>query len=181
MAAAVKKVPAAPVNKHTDAVSSSAAKIASWNISGALAAKSHGKGWSASMNWTQRGQGNYQIRLSGPFGGGALLITKNGGLITLREGSKSVSSSNASTLMKQQTGVSLPVTSLYYWVRGIPAPGAVSSMKRDQYGRLMVLHQSGYTIEYNQYTAAGKAVLPSHIKLQGNGVFMKLVIRTWQI
>jgi outer membrane lipoprotein LolB len=168
-------------NKRQTAASSSASKITSWDVSGALAARSKSKGWSASLNWTQRGASQYQIRLSGPLGSGTVLISRNGGVVTLRDGPKTASSSNAATLLKQQTGVSLPVNNLYYWARGIPAPGSVQSEKRDQAGRLTVLRQAGYTIEFLRYTSASKAVLPSSIRLQGNGVFIKLVINRWRV
>ncbi|WP_028388197.1 lipoprotein insertase outer membrane protein LolB [Legionella fairfieldensis] len=162
-------------------LSSTASKISSWEISGAMAARSKGKGWSASLNWLQRGPGQYQIRLSGPLGSGTLLISKTGRSVTLRDGPKTVTSSDASSLLKQQTGISLPVNNLYYWARGIAAPGAVQGEKRDQAGRLIGLRQAGYTIQYLQYTAAGNAILPSHIRLQGNGVFIKLIIRQWRV
>ncbi|MBA3535718.1 MAG: outer membrane lipoprotein LolB [Tatlockia sp.] len=160
---------------------SSATQITSWEISGALAARSKGKGWSASLNWVQRGAGNYQMRLSGPLGSGTILINKSGGTVTLQDGPKKSSSSNAESLLKQQTGVSLPVPNLYYWVRGIAAPGSVQGKKYDEAGRLQALRQSGYTIDYQQYTSVGKAVLPTSIRLQGNGIFMKLIIKHWRV
>ncbi len=99
----------------------------------------------------------------------------------MRDGSKTASSSNGDELLRQQTGVRLPVNSLYYWVRGLAAPGAVQSAQRDHAKRLTLLRQSGYTIEYPQYMTVGKYVLPSQIRLQGNGVFIKVVIRRWRV
>lgn len=155
--------------------------VSSWEISGAMAARNKNKGWSASLNWVQNGPGHYQIRLSGPLGSGTVLVNKKGGVVTLRDGPKTASSSNADELLRQQTGVRLPVNNLYYWVRGLPAPGAVQSAKKDQANHLTLLRQSGYTIEYPQYTTVGKYVLPSQIRLQGNGVFIKVVIRRWRV
>ncbi|KTC76807.1 lipoprotein insertase outer membrane protein LolB [Legionella brunensis] len=163
------------------AATSSASAVSSWEISGAMAARSKKKGWNVSINWLQRGMGHYQIRLFGPLGSGTVLINKTGGVITFRDGPKTASSSNAEELLKQQTGIRLPVNSLYYWVRGLPAPGHVQGEKRDDAHRLLVLKQSGYIIDYGQYTSVGKTVLPSVIKLQGNGVFIKLVIKRWRI
>ncbi|OCH98040.1 outer membrane lipoprotein LolB [Legionella jamestowniensis] len=117
----------------------------------------------------------------GPLGSGTVLINKKGGLVTLRDGPKTASSSNAEELLKKQTGIRLPVNNLYYWVRGLPAPGHVQSAKRDSANHLLVLKQSGYVIDYGQYTSVGKTVLPSVIRLQGNGVFIKLVIKRWRI
>ncbi|STX52702.1 outer membrane lipoprotein LolB [Legionella busanensis] len=153
----------------------------SWNLSGALAVRSARKSATASINWYQRGAGSYQIRLFGPLGSGTIMIAKQGGTIVLQDGAKRATSSNAEQLLLKQTGIRLPVNNLYYWVRGLPAPGAVQSAKRDAGNRLIMLRQGGYTIQYLGYQSVGKAVLPSHIRLQGNGVFIKLVINRWSI
>lgn len=167
--------------KGTKTFKGAGSKIASFEISGALAARSKNKGWSAQLNWVQRGASAYQIRLSGPLGSGTVLISKSGNIVTLKDGPKTASSSNAGALLKQQTGISLPVNSLYYWVRGIPAPGSIQSEKHDAAGRLLMLRQNGFIVEYLQYTAYGNQILPSHIRLQGNGVFIKLIVKRWRI
>ncbi|ARG96450.1 lipoprotein insertase outer membrane protein LolB [Legionella micdadei] len=160
---------------------SAASRVSSWDISGALAARSKNKGWSASVNWMQRGASQYQIRLSGPLGSGAVMISRSGGAVTLRDGPKTVTSSSAESLLKKQTGVSLPVTNLYYWIRGVPAPAAIQGEKRDPAGHLTQLKQAGYTIQYLQYTSAGGTLLPTHVRLQGNGIFIKFIIRNWRL
>lgn len=159
----------------------SATAVTSWDISGAMAARSNNKGWNASVNWLQRGTGQYQIRLFGPLGSGTVLINKNGNTVTLRDGPKSSSSTNADELLKQQTGIRLPVGNLYYWVRGLPAPGSIQSVKRDSSNRILQFKQAGYSINYGQYTAVGSVALPNKITLQGNGVFIKFVIKRWKI
>lgn len=153
----------------------------SWVLSGAIAARSKSKAWSASLNWLQQGAGSYQIRLFGPLGSGSVLIQKQGSTITFRDGPKTASSTNADELLKQQTGIRLPVNHLYYWVRGIPAPGALQSSKKDASNRLIALQQAGFTIDYLGYSSVGNTVLPSLIRLQGNGIFIKLVIKNWRI
>lgn len=182
--AANEAVTEAPNKKETlqtnTRIAETVTRINSWEVSGAMAARNKNKGWSAAVNWLQQGPNRYQIRLSGPLGGGTVIITKNGSIVTLKDGNKTASSANAETLLKQQTGVRIPVSSLFYWVRGIKAPGAVQSEKRDQYGRLMQLRQSGFVIDFLQYTSAGKTILPGIIRMQGNGVFVKLVIKRWK-
>jgi len=175
--------PESPVNEVLPLVKREAqtATVSSWQISGAMAAKNANKAWSASLNWRQEGANKYQIRLFGPLGGGTVLIERNGGVITYKDGSKAVTSSNADELLQQQTGVRLPVSNLYYWVRGLPAPGAVQSAQRDQYNHLTTLKQSGYTIDYASYTSVGKIDLPSKIRLEGHGVSIKLIIKHWTV
>jgi len=155
--------------------------ISSWEIQGALAAKNKSKGWSATMNWVQNGPSSYQIRLMGPLGGGTVLINKNGNTITFQDGSKKVTSTNGDELLLKQTGIRLPVDNLYYWVRGLPAPGAVQAEHHDQYNHLTQLKQSGYTIDFTQYTSVKGTDLPSMIRLEGNGVMIKVIIKNWKI
>lgn len=160
---------------------SSAISLSSWELSGAIAARNSKKGWTASLNWLQQGQNEYQIRLFGPLGGGTVIIEKHGATITYRDGPKKITSTNASELLRQQTGTQLPVNNLYYWVRGIPAPGAVSSIHRDENNHLMSLNQAGYQIDYTGFIKARGMDLPSKIRLQGHGVLIKLVIKHWQV
>ncbi|KTC72410.1 outer membrane lipoprotein LolB [Legionella birminghamensis] len=176
-----KNARAEKANSSTAVAKTAANSISSWEVSGAMAARSKNKAWSASVNWVQRGASNYQIRLFGPLGSGTVLIQKQGGQVSFRDGPKSASSSNAEQLLLQQTGVRLPVSSLYYWVRGVPAPGKVQSAVKDSSGYLSLLRQAGYTIQYLGYTKAGNAYLPSQIKLQGNGVFIKFIIKRWKV
>lgn len=170
-----------PVNKviPIEKRKAETATVSSWNIHGALAAKNKTKGWTATMNWAQQGPSSYQIRLNGPLGAGAVLINKKGNTVTFQDGAKKASSSNADELLQQQTGIRLPVDNLYYWVRGLPAPGGVQSEQHDQYNHLSQLKQSGYTINFTKYTSVKGIDLPSVIRLDGNGVMIKVVINSW--
>ncbi len=154
-------------------------KFTSWEISGAISARAKNKGWSASLNWLQQGSSRYQMRLFGPLGSGTVIINKNGHQIIYRDGPKTISSTNAEELLHLQTGIRLPVHNLYYWVRGLPAPGGIQLAKYEQ-GRLSLLKQGNYYIQYLGYTTVGNAVLPTNIRLQGNGVLIKLVIKRWK-
>ncbi|GGI88848.1 lipoprotein insertase outer membrane protein LolB [Legionella impletisoli] len=157
------------------------ATVSSWVINGAMAAKNQNKSWTASVNWKQQGAGQYQIRLFGPLGGGTVIIEKNGGVITYKDGPKTVTSNSADKLLAQETGIKLPVSNLYYWVRGLPAPGPVQVTEYDRYNHLKTLKQSGYTVKYLNYTSKGNVDLPSKIQLTGHGLSMKLVIKSWSV
>ena len=155
--------------------------ISSWEISGAIAAHNKRKGWTASLNWLQQGANQYQIHLFGPLGGGTIIIENNGGVITYTDGPKKITSRNADELLQKQTGIRLPVHDLYYWVRGIPAPGTVQSSQYDPSAHLVSLTQAGYTINYTNYMSVNSIDLPSKIQLQGHDVIIKLVIKRWKI
>lgn len=155
-------------------------KVSSWELSGALSAKNKEKGWTASLNWAQRGADDYQIRMSGPLGGGTVLIDKKGGVVTYKEGSKVKTSNNADELLQKETGIRLPVNNLYYWVRGLPAPGSIEEAQYDKFNRTTQIKQDGYVIEYSKYTKVNNADLPSLIRLQGHGVTLKVAVKTWK-
>lgn len=171
------KKPAANVEEHKARTTT----VVSWEINGSMSAKNKTKGWSATMNWTQQGPSSYQIRLMGPLGAGTVLVTKKGGVITLQDGPKTLTSNSADELLMQQTGIRLPVNNLYYWIRGLPAPGGVQAEHHDQNNHLDQLKQSGYTIDYTKYTTVKNIDLPSMIRLQGNGVTVKIAIKNWTI
>lgn len=157
------------------------ATISSWEIRGAMAAKNKNKGWSAALNWKQSGPGAYHIRLMGPLGSGTVLIDKKGDTIAYQDGSKKITSHDADKLLAEQTGIRLPVNNLYYWVRGLPAPGPVQGERRDEYNHLVQLKQSGYTINFTKYTSVKGIDLPSMIRLEGNGAMVKVVIQNWTV
>ena len=159
----------------------SASLISSWEISGAIAAKNKNKGWTSTLDWVQRGANQYQIRLLGPLGGGTVLVEKNGALVTYEEGPKKASSRSADELLEKQTGIRLPVHNLYFWARGLPAPGTIQSSHYDANHHLESLTQAGYVINYSNYTSVGNFDLPGKIQLQGHGVWIKLIIKRWKI
>lgn len=170
-----------PLATPHPASTESTAALSSWELSGALAARNQKRGWTAVLNWLQQGPNQYQIRLMGPLGGGSVIIEKHGNRVTFRDGGKKISSNNADELLQKKTGVRLPVKNLYYWVRGLPAPGATQSIQRDANHYLTGFNQAGYSIAYSAYTSVSGMTLPSKIRLQGHGVLIKLVIKHWRI
>lgn len=172
-----------PVNKvmPVEKRKAETAKVSSFELNGAMAAKNKSKGWSASMNWLQNGPSSYQLRLIGPLGGGSVLVKRSGSTITFQDGAQRATSSNADELLKEKTGIRLPVNNLYYWVRGLPAPGDKASEARDQYNHLVQLKQAGYTINFTKYTSVKGIDLPSMIRLEGNGLMVKVIIKNWNL
>lgn len=166
-----------PLIEHKAKISA----LTHWRISGAMAAKNKRKGFAASLDWQQNGLNQYQIRLFGPLGNGAVFVEKSKGIITYTDGPKKLTSTNADNLLQKEMGVPLPVNNLYYWVRGLPAPGAVQWSTHDEHNRLTTLKQDGYTIDYLSYKSTNGYDLPNKIRLQGNNILIKLVIKKWKI
>lgn len=153
----------------------------SWQLSGAILARSKNKTITASINWVQNGKNNYQMRFFGPIGSGTIVLKKQGDKVTFRDGAKIVSANDASAILRKQTGISLPIQNLYYWVRGIAAPGGGQGTNYKQTRLFSSLKQAGYRIDYQQYMTVGDTTLPKRIILQGQNIFVKLVIRQWHL
>lgn len=152
----------------------------SFNISGAIAVNSNGKGWNANLNWKQINSEQYTIRLSGPIGSKTIVINKDNSGVTYQENGQIIKAHSAEELLKKKAKVSLPIYNLYYWIRGIPAPSAIQLTERGTNNQLSLLKQDGFTINYNEYmTTNSGAVLPRKIRITGKNITIKLVIRNW--
>ncbi len=151
-----------------------------FQLSGAIAVNNNGKGWNAGLSWSQQGQNSYSIRLSGPLGGKTVLISKKGSTVTYQEDNKIITANSDAELLKKKTNIQLPVNNLYYWVRGIPAPGPISFSKKDSVNNYTIIQQNGFTIEYNQYTTNSNGVmLPQKIRITKQQLTIKVVIKHW--
>ncbi|MAZ38555.1 MAG: outer membrane lipoprotein LolB [Legionellales bacterium] len=152
-----------------------------WQANGAMSIKQNNKATSASLYWTQQGQNNYTINLQGPLGTGAMKITAQPGKVTLLQADKQPqSASTAEALLKAQTGWYLPISNLYYWVRGLPVPNVPANKKYDQYHHLQSLQQQGWLINYQRYTAVNNLDLPSKLILQKKPFTIKIIISQWK-
>ncbi|MCX7114998.1 MAG: lipoprotein insertase outer membrane protein LolB [Gammaproteobacteria bacterium] len=158
-----------------------AQSVTSWEIKGLIGAKTPKKAWSANLVWTQQGPSHYQLRLFGPMGGGTVLVEGANGVVMYQDEHKRIQGKQARQLLREQTGVDLPVESLYYWVRGLPAPGKPDEAVYDANHQLLLLKQAGYLIDYSQYQVVNGYVLPAKMKIQGKGLVVKLVIKGWRL
>ena len=172
---------ATTLTPETASKARSAKNISSWTLTGAIAAKNKTEAWTASLNWKQHGPHNYQIHLFGPLGGGSLLIEKKDGMVTYQDAQTRIQSKSSDALFYKQTGMHIPIQHLYYWIRGVPAPGATQSVHYDKAGRLSSLKQAGYIIQYERYTNKQGIELPSKLRVYGREGNLKLIIKRWEI
>lgn len=175
---------AQPPEPATPAASTqSAAALQRWEVKGKLGVRSAKENGSANLTW-QQASGNYRIHLSGPLGAGATVISGSPGGVSLQRGSEpAVFAADAGQLTEQVMGWPLPVTEMFYWARGLPAPGAVSAKQADAQGLLQSLTQSGWQLTFSGYQSVGPYKLPTRIKAatrQITGpVNVTLVIKEW--
>lgn len=149
-----------------------------WNINGKIGIRNSQDAQSATLNWLQEEQ-QYQIDIRGPWGQGGASINGNEDKVTLLTGGERYQADNAEQLLAEQLGWVLPVSDIYWWIRGIPAPDS-SFQQTLQDNRLQQLTQKGWQIEYLRYSHLSPQ-LPEKIRMTYNGLKITLIIKQWQI
>src|SRR5690606_6365264 len=122
------------------------------------------------------------LRVIAPLGGGTLQLRGDASGVTAQTSKGEVyGAADAETLLRQQTGVVLPVTSLRYWALGRPAPGGDAEQSLDGHGRLARLRQGGWEINYTSYRSVGELELPDKIVLENGQIQVRLVVDSWDL
>ena len=151
-----------------------------WQISGKIGIRAPRDSGSATLFWLQR-QDYYDIRLSGPLGGGAARLTGRPGDILLEVANRGrYQAESPEALLREQLRLELPVSNLLWWIRGLPAPDSRSRLTLDGDSHLARLEQDGWQVEYQRYAQQSGYALPERLKLYGQDLEVTLVIKDWQ-
>lgn len=154
-------------------------RLNNFNIQGAIAIRSSRNSGSASFRWQQINQ-DYTLSLFGPFGANTIQIQGHPGKIVLWNAQgQQYQANQPEQLLLDQTGWNLPITSLYYWIRGLPAPGQPYKSEFDVYHRLSKLTQQKWQIYFRQYDQFHQIELPTKLELIHPQLRVKLVIYWW--
>lgn len=157
------------------------AKLQNWHISGKLAVITAQDSGSATVDWSEKA-GNYTISLYGPLGANAITLKGTPGHVTMKTSDgKTASASTPEQLLAQQWGWHLPLSSIKYWVRGLPVPNVPAQNSFDGAHRLATLSQQGFTIQYQGYTTANGIDLPQHLVITSPSIKSKIVIYRWSL
>lgn len=156
-------------------------KIKTWQLSGKVAVQLPQQSMSAYLNWQQQNK-LYHLNLFGPLGIGAVNITgKPGQFILKNSEGETLTARSPEKLIEQGLGWRLPVSDLYFWIRGLPDPKLNSQKQFDRYHHLTTLKQNGWTIKYLRYTGTHGVDLPSQMLLSRPQLSLQLIIAHWNI
>lgn len=181
------KLPKAPLisedwPKHQTQVES----VKHWQAIGKLAVKVPNDGGSMGLRWAQEPT-NFQIDFTGPFGQNILAITGEPDRVTLSEpGKEPITAKTAEELIRRNTGWTIPVAQLAFWVRGLPAPTAkVTRFAPNAQGLIGELEQLGWKVTYGDYLSVANGVetiaMPGRITAEFKDIRLTLLIREWQL
>lgn len=152
-----------------------------FQLRGRVAVASSGEGFNANLRWTQDGDHSH-VTLEGPLGvGGAQLSADGDELTVVTSQGERIESQAAHAALAARLGFDPPLSSLRYWVLGVPNPKQPASESLDPVQqRLSALTQDGWHVEYQSYIPAGGEALPARLTLQRDAVRVRLLVDGWQ-
>lgn len=152
-----------------------------YGFHGQLGAATATEGFSATLNWQQQGVASEaQLRASLGMGSAHLIFDGEQLQFTASNGSQ-VAGVAAHEAMISLLGFEPPLTSLRYWLLGVPDPRAPGEEALDAAQRLAQLSQGGWQINYGDYVHQGAHWLPGLVTLRHADARLTVHIRHWQL
>jgi outer membrane lipoprotein LolB len=166
-------VPVQPEGRYSRAAMLRFYELEHWSFEGRLALTGRSDSWSANISWEHSPEVE-KIKLSGPLGQGAVVISLAGNVVTIDRGGDDVqTSTQPEEFINQQLGMFVPVRSLRYWVVGLPEP---SRSYKDTDGGF---NQAGWLNEYKQMQPVDDGAMPYKMTVMNSQVKLKLIIDHW--
>lgn len=157
------------------------AGLRSWQATGRVGVKADNDGWTASFSWQQTGDA-FNIRIHGPLGRGMVELEGTPQQVVLKQaGQPARMASSAEQLLFQETGWSLPVSGLRYWILGVPLNGQHETHDLNTEGALQHLNQAGWKIEYTGYRHVDGLYMPAKFHLSNGNIKVKLIASEWRL
>jgi outer membrane lipoprotein LolB len=157
------------------------ATLSDWHASGRVAVRSADQGFSASFDWRER-DGRGELGVRGPFGAGAVRITRSSAAVVIDSGNGPPLEVPApfDTLEAEliaRLGFPLPLESLRFWVLGVPEPGQPAAGDGGEF------RQDGWLVTPSEFQAVPGAPgpLPGRLVLVRESTRIRVVIDHWQV
>jgi outer membrane lipoprotein LolB len=153
-------------------------EVTHWHIDGAFSVRQPQQSTIAAYQWQQQ-ETQYRIHIYSSLDLYGINIVGRPGAVTLwRAQNQPLTANSPEALMQQTLGWRLPISNLYYWLRGLPAPGHYQA-RFDRYGHLVQLQQQGWQINYANYQSVGTLDLPQSLSLSHGDLAVKIIIKHW--
>jgi len=150
-----------------------------FELKGRVAVAAGGEGFNARLRWSQVGS-RTNMSLDGPLGTGGVQVTSDGSALSVvTSNGQHMDSDAARSELRSRLGFDPPLSSLRYWILGVPEPGPPAQESLDPQQRLATLQQNGWQISYTDYTAVDGGWRPSKLTLQRDNVRVRVVVDGW--
>jgi outer membrane lipoprotein LolB len=154
--------------------------VAQFKLDGRLSVKTEAEQYSGSLVWHRDGD-EESLLVSGPLGQGAAEIRRQAGVLVLTAADGSVvTEASDERLMERALGLRMPLDGLVWWLSALPRPGVPFQTGIGQDGRVALLEQDGWRIEYSRYRLRGDRWLPGRIFARQGDIEFRLVVDGWE-
>lgn len=154
-----------------------------FELSGRIAVRYGSEASGGQLRWRHDRDGD-EMLISSPLGQGLARILSDGEMVTLTTANgREYRAADAEALTERVLGFRVPLAGLSDWVQGRPAPAAQgpARARRDDQGRLAVLEQAGWRIEYLAYSSVPDSQdLPTRLRLTYPAIELRLAIGEWR-
>lgn len=155
--------PPAASNPNWAALQTRLESLESWRLRGRVNVRYQGDSHTPRIDW-QQDRSDYRIRLWGTFNAGNTLIEGSENGVSLDSQGRTSRAATPEGLILRELGYELPVSSLSYWIKGLPAPDSRYNLAFDELNRLSELTQEGWLIRYPDPRQYGQLTLPRRIE-----------------
>jgi len=157
-------------------------KIDQWQMNASIAVRGDKGAWSARVFWQQQ-KSLYQLRFHVAGGQGIVLLDGSATEVKMRTADRQeFVAPTPDTLLKDILKVEIPVSFLFYWIRGIPSPKErVVDYQLNEFNQLSFLAQVGWKIEFVDYRDVRGHRLPVKLLLENDEYKVKILISQWML
>ena len=149
--------------------------------SGRIAVRTAQDGFSAHFDWRQAGA-RAELGVRGPFGAGAARLSVGPDSVRIESGNEPPMEVSApfealEPQLVARLGFPLPLTSLRYWILGVPAPSPASV------GDAPAFDQAGWHVVASQFAAVDQAPgsLPARLELTRGATRIRVIVDRWRV
>lgn len=174
-------MPVQPVAGPDAAQRGAIAALTTWQASGRVAVRAGSDGFSASFDWREAA-GHGELGVRGPFGAGAVRITRTAERIQIESGGAPpfevvAPFESLEPELVARLGFPLPLDPLRYWVLGVPAPG------RPADGAASEFRQDGWQVTVGEFVPVDGAPgpLPARLTLSRDTTRIRVVVDRWRV
>jgi outer membrane lipoprotein LolB len=155
--------------------------LGQYEFNGQLAAATGSDGFSASIQWQQQGAVS-DLLLRAPLGVGGAHLNFDGNELRMSDShGAQLDGAAARQEMQRLFGFDPPLSSLRYWLLGVPDPATPATESLDGAQRLVSLQQNDWQVDYSDYLQAAGQWLPRRMALHRGTVKLKLQVARWQL
>jgi outer membrane lipoprotein LolB len=159
----------------------SLSNIFNWKFHGRIAVKTRLDGYHGNIIWKQTGD-SFQISLWGPLGLGMLSINGSSEDIEITNvNGQIIALKNVEDELQHFIGSIIPISSIQYWLLGIPNPYFSSKIESRDNSTVIDFKQSGWVIEASDFKRNIEFLLPHKIFLSNVDTDVRVAVENWEI